>query len=76
MAIITTELTALAAAEVGTAAANIEMELIEEVRDNFKQLAIAELAVYADNAAAITGGLSAGDFYRTSTGQLMIVYAP
>lgn len=30
--------------------------------------------VYASNAAAITGGLVAGDLYRTSTGQLMIVY--
>jgi len=32
------------------------------------------VAVYADNAAAITGGLVAGDVYRTSTGQLMIRY--
>jgi len=30
--------------------------------------------VYADNAAATTGGLAAGDVYRTSTGQLMIRY--
>lgn len=29
---------------------------------------------YADNAAAIAGGLVAGDVYRTSTGQLMIRY--
>jgi hypothetical protein len=32
------------------------------------------LGVYADNAAAITGGLAAGDFYRTSTGVVMVVY--
>ena len=32
------------------------------------------VAVYADNAAAITGGLATGDVYRTSTGQLMIRY--
>jgi outer membrane protein assembly factor BamB len=28
-------------------------------------LAVAGLPIYANNAAAITGGLSAGDFYRT-----------
>ena len=32
------------------------------------------VAVYADNAAATTGGLAVGDVYRTSTGQLMIRY--
>jgi len=30
--------------------------------------------VYADNAAAISGGLSAGNLYRTSDGTLKIVY--
>lgn len=30
--------------------------------------------VYADNAAAVTGGLLVGDVYRTTTGQLMIRY--
>jgi hypothetical protein len=30
--------------------------------------------VFASNAAAITGGLTAGDLYVTSTGQLMKVY--
>jgi len=33
-----------------------------------------DLPVYADNAAAITGGLEAGDPYRTSTGIRMVVY--
>lgn len=32
------------------------------------------LPVYADNTAALAGGLIAGDLYRTSTGDLMIVY--
>lgn len=32
------------------------------------------LPVYADNAAALAGGLVAGQLYRTSTGQLMIVF--
>lgn len=31
---------------------------------------------YADNAAAISGGLSVGSTYRTATGVLMIVYTP
>jgi len=29
---------------------------------------------YADNAAALTAGLVAGQFYRTSTGAVMVVY--
>jgi hypothetical protein len=32
--------------------------------------------VFANNAAAIAGGLFAGDLYRTATGQLFIVYNP
>jgi hypothetical protein len=32
------------------------------------------LPVYTDNAAALAGGLIAGDLYKTSTGTLMIVY--
>ena len=35
---------------------------------------IVNTPTYADNAAAIVGGLVAGDVYRTSTGQLMIRY--
>lgn len=35
---------------------------------------IASVSTYADNAAALAGGLVAGDVYRTSTGQLMIVF--
>ena len=30
--------------------------------------------VYADNIAALGGGLTAGAFYRTSTGTLMVAY--
>lgn len=32
------------------------------------------LPVYADNATATAGGLQVNDRYRTSTGQIMIVY--
>lgn len=35
---------------------------------------IASVSTYADNTAALAGGLVAGDVYRTSTGQLMIVF--
>ncbi len=38
------------------------------------QLKLNSLVTYANNAAAITGGLLAGDLYRTATGELMIVY--
>lgn len=32
------------------------------------------LSTYADNTAALAGGLVAGQFYKTSTGVLMVVY--
>jgi hypothetical protein len=38
------------------------------------KLADVTLPVYANNAAALVGGLKAGDKYRTSTGVLMITY--
>lgn len=38
------------------------------------KLAVVGLATYANNAAAVSGGLTAGDFYRTSTGQVGVVY--
>jgi len=38
------------------------------------KLAVTGLPEYADNAAALGGGLTAGDFYRTATGVLMVVY--
>jgi hypothetical protein len=38
------------------------------------RLNIKTLAVYADNAAATSGGLEVGTVYRTSTGQLMVRY--
>ena len=34
------------------------------------------LPVYATNAAAITGGLEAGNVYRKSDGTLMVVFNP
>lgn len=39
-----------------------------------KSLYLANIPVYADNAAATAGGLGVGNVYRTSTGQLMIRY--
>lgn len=38
------------------------------------KLHVVGLPVYADNAAATTGGLTAGAFYRTSTGALMVAF--
>jgi hypothetical protein len=32
------------------------------------------LSTYANNAAALAGGLTAGEFYKTSTGVVMVVY--
>lgn len=39
----------------------------------FTTLRLTVLPVYANNAAAIAGGLIAGDIYKTSTGELRIV---
>jgi hypothetical protein len=36
-------------------------------------LKLTELLEFADNAAAVAGGLAEGDIYRTSTGELRIV---
>jgi hypothetical protein len=36
-------------------------------------LKLTDLAVFADNAAALAGGLAEGDIYRTATGELRIV---
>jgi hypothetical protein len=41
---------------------------------NSRIINIANTPTYADNAAAKTGGLVDGDVYRTSTGDLKIVY--
>jgi hypothetical protein len=38
-----------------------------------KLLKLTDLGVYADNTAAVSGGLNTGDVYRTSTGELRIV---
>jgi len=37
------------------------------------KLTLTALPVYANNAAALTGGLSVADVYRTTTGELRIV---
>jgi len=39
----------------------------------FTTLRLTALPSYANNAAAITGGLIAGDVYKTATGELRIV---
>jgi len=37
------------------------------------QLTLTALPTYANNAAAISGGLSVNDVYKTATGELRIV---
>jgi hypothetical protein len=39
----------------------------------FTTLKLTALPEYADNAAALAGGLIAGDVYKTATGELRIV---
>lgn len=50
-------------------------ENLDRMRQRINGLIInPSLPVYADNAAASTGGLVEGEFYRTSTGTVMVVY--
>jgi len=39
----------------------------------FSTLRLIRLPTYANNAAAVAGGLAVGDVYKTSTGELRIV---
>ena len=39
----------------------------------FTTLKLTALPIYANNAAAVTGGLIEGDVYKTATGELRIV---
>lgn len=39
----------------------------------FTTLRLTALPIYANNSAALAGGLIAGDVYKTSTGELRIV---
>jgi len=38
------------------------------------KLQVVGLPVFADNTAALAGGLTAGAFYRTATGVLMVAF--
>jgi len=73
MTIVTTEIDALIAAPMPK---NIELEIFTELKANLDQFKVATMPIFADNAAALTGLLVAGDIYRTATGQLMIVFTP
>jgi len=55
---------------IGTTAADANALTI----DASKRIILGNVPVYADNASAIAGGLTAGTLYRTSTGVLMVVY--
>ena len=48
------------------------LEWFQRIFDERKKMP--GLPVYTDNAAALLGGLFAGDTYRTATGQVMVVY--
>jgi len=47
---------------------------ILEIIEGVKNLSVGSLPVYANNTAALAGGLAVGKVYRTSTGVLMVVY--
>lgn len=50
------------------------MSLTHQGKLNINSLTINNLLTYADNTAALAGGLTAGMVYRTSAGVLMITY--
>jgi hypothetical protein len=45
-----------------------------QIRSNGNIASLYSLSTYANNAAAISGGLVAGDLYKTSTGAVQVVY--
>ncbi|NRA79850.1 MAG: hypothetical protein HRU18_16720 [Pseudoalteromonas sp.] len=53
--------------------ANYKASVVFAETDITTQINFSTIPVYADNAAAITGGLSAGNLYRTSSGDAKIV---
>lgn len=46
--------------------------LVEQINRAIRSAAITDLPTYADDAAAGTGGLAAGQFYRTPAGAVMV----
>lgn len=58
----------------GSNTTDLGSEAVRFTTAYFKNLNVSALAVYSDNAAAKSGGLVTGDTYRTSNGQMMIVY--
>jgi len=57
-----------------TSGTDMQTETLRLKIDNEGHITATTMPVYADNTAALAGGLTAGKFYRTSTGSLMIVY--
>jgi len=47
--------------------------ILKEIVDNLSPYS---LPTYANNAAALAGGLVAGELYKTATGTVMVVYTP
>lgn len=45
-----------------------------EANLEFANITVTSLSEYADNAAAKVGGLTDGEFYRTSDGTVKVVY--
>lgn len=50
--------------------------ILNKTTQQSTKLEVGELPVFENNAAAISGGLTQGTFYRTSSGVLMVVYTP
>jgi hypothetical protein len=57
------------------------LEVLEQIKGNNvvdyteNNISLSGLPEYADEAAAITGGLSEGDLYRTATGEIRVKLA-
>jgi len=47
--------------------------IVDELNTTNNTIDSAKNNVYANNVAALAGGLSVGDFYRTATGEIRIV---
>jgi hypothetical protein len=46
--------------------------LVEQINRAFRSVSLTSLPTYADDAAAGSGGLVAGQFYKTAAGAVMV----
>lgn len=52
----------------------VKLTGVSDRKGNTNVMRVPKMSIYADNTAALAGGMRAGDFYVTATGVVMRVY--